>query len=452
MNQDQIEKALESLKRFEDAGGRAALDKIKVVENSGLDIEHVQKQSRILAKPRIEPVVRQINMEQLATIIQTLRQPLPVEWVQTIQNINSLINTFGNRVIEIRDAVNNAAKAAEPFVEFLRRVGEANKKLESLRVQIKPDSPFGALLNNTINVYETNSASVVRQIEKQNLQKTHPALAFRLVQPSVNYVDFSQRTIERIAHSEVSDERAALGGSLVVAQEELIQTTNLIEEISTAPIQSGNEQYSSNDSTFNLFENIQLDLINVESLPAEATYPVLRRLSNAVSVASLVRQMTRMLLRCNQTAQLKGEPEIFKQTAQAMDAMVMLQGIVVRNESDLRDYVTFLYMLIYEGAGNQKLRFLKENGGCLEGTECDAIWNLKALRNKWLSHDPEHGKPGEIRASYRSLEAALKNLGFNRYPREVKEFEKLQLKITDDLLKFLKLIEDRLAEIIITKT
>lgn len=151
------------------------------------------------------------------------------------------------------------------------------------------------------------------------------------------------RTIERIAQSEDANERAALGGSLVVAQEELKQTTNLIEEITTAPIQTGSELSANEDSSFNLYDNIQLDLINVELLPAEATYSVLRRFSIAINLAELIRQTIRTLLRCNKTAQMYGAPEVFKQTAQATEAMVALPGIVVRSENDLRDYVTFFY-------------------------------------------------------------------------------------------------------------
>lgn len=104
-------------------------------------------------------------------------------------------------------------------------------------------------------------------------------------------------------------------------------------------------------------------------------------------------------------------------------------------------------MVIYESAGDQKLRFLKENDGYLERAECEPVWNLKTLRNKWSSHDLEHGKLSDIRASYRSLNEALKILGFARFPRRSNEFEELQLKLATDLLKSLELIEDRLAEV-----
>lgn len=92
------------------------------------------------------------------------------------------------------------------------------------------------------------------------------------------------------------------------------------------------------DSSSNLYDNIQLDLINVESLPIEANYLVLRRFSTAAVIAASTRQMMRTLLRCNKTTQMNGVPEIFKQTTQSTDAMVALQGIVVRNENDLREY------------------------------------------------------------------------------------------------------------------
>jgi hypothetical protein len=81
----------------------------------------------------------------------------------------------------------------------------------------------------------------------------------------------------------------------------------------------------------------------------------------------------------------------------------------------------------------------------LERGECDAVWNLKALRNKWLIHDPEHGDAKSIDASYRSLGEALKRLSLGRFPRERGEFEDLQRRLLEGLQEFLTKLEDRIA-------
>ena len=83
----------------------------------------------------------------------------------------------------------------------------------------------------------------------------------------------------------------------------------------------------------------------------------------------------------------------------------------------------------------------------MDKEECDAIWNLKALRNKWLLHDPEHGDAKAIDKSYRSLAEALQNFGLNTFPATKREFEELQRKVLNALLEFHTLLEQRIASI-----
>ena len=170
-----------------------------------------------------------------------------------------------------------------------------------------------------------------------------------------------------------------------------------------------------------------------------------RSIGPPASDTELTRQTLNAVLRCNKACKLQGSGEIYKSTNQAQEALVMLPGIVVRDESSLRDFITYLYMLIYEGAGDQKLRFLKDNGGPMERDECDAVWNLKALRNKWLIHDPEHGDSKSIDRSYRTLAEGLNNLGLNKYPSKKEEFEDLQHKVLSALLNFHTQLERRIA-------
>src|ERR1051325_2809652 len=184
----------------------------------------------------------------------------------------------------------------------------------------------------------------------------------------------------------------------------------------------------------------------LESCLPRATYPVLVRYSTAAVLAELTRQTLSAILGCNKTSKLKGGEEIFKTTTQAQEALVVLPGLVVRDESSLRDLITHLYILIYEGAGDQKLRFLKDQGGPMEIDECDAIWNLKALRNKWLIHDPEHGDKKGIDRSYRTLAEALNSLRLKTFPRSRQEFEELQTKLLNALLAFHSELELRIAD------
>ena len=347
-------------------------------------------------------------------------------------------------IVEIRAAAN---LTAEPLRNFVVKWQEANQRLNELVRAAPSDSLLGLLTRQATGVYDANTNILIRKIQERDLLRSNRSLAARLMLPAVSYVDFSQRTVERIGNSADPDERAALGGSLLVAEEQVTDSTRLILEATeetysdtAAPMDAATKPYA-------IYDVVQLDLIDVRSLPDEATYPVLLRFSSAATLADLTRRTLNAVLRCNKTSKLKSRGEIFKPTSQAQEGLIMLSGIVVRDESSLRDLVSYLYMLIYEGAGNQKLRFLKENGGPMEPAECDGIWNLKALRNKWLSHDPEHGDEKAIDCSYRSLADALKSMGLNRYPRDAREFEDVQRRLLSSLQSFLEEVENRISSI-----
>jgi hypothetical protein len=307
------------------------------------------------------------------------------------------------------------------------------------------NTALGLMVRQATAVYEANASRIERGIDERNLIATNPGLAAGMFLPTVSYLDFSQRTLALIAGSEDGGQRAALGGSLIVAEEHVTDTTRLIIDLDDDDTQVAGELLTGASRTYPIYDAVQLDLIDVRELPPEATYPVLVRFSSAASLAELTRQTLSAVLKCNKARRLQGREEIFKSTNQAQEALVMLPGIVVRDESSLRDFITYLYMLIYEGAGDQKVRFLKDNGGPMERDECDAIWNLKALRNKWLIHDPEHGDSKTIDRSYRTLAEALKNLGVNSYPSIKAEFEDLQRRVLSTLLDFHAQLEHRIV-------
>jgi len=107
--------------------------------------------------------------------------------------------------------------------------------------------------------------------------------------------------------------------------------------------------------------------------------------------------------------------------------------------------VDCLYFLLYEGAGKDNLRFLKENGGVLEENECNLIWSIKHLRNKWLCHDPDHGKESDIKKSWGQLGAVLEDMGLHSLPTTPCDFRVLHRALLSRTQQFLRTIAQRLA-------
>jgi hypothetical protein len=102
-------------------------------------------------------------------------------------------------------------------------------------------------------------------------------------------------------------------------------------------------------------------------------------------------------------------------------------------------------MLFYEGGGGQKIKLLRENGGVMERTECDALWDVKRLRTK-ARHDIEHGSGGDIKGKWRELRWVCERLGLGRLPQTPDEYKSFQQQILRNLKAFLKTLAIRLEE------
>lgn len=154
-----------------------------------------------------------------------------------------------------------------------------------------------------------------------------------------------------------------------------------------------------------------------------------------------VHSVLRLIAECNQAAQVTGKQEVFKPTTQIMMAFADAPMIIATNKNRLADLVDCLYFMLYEGAGKDNLRYLTSQGGHLESDECEAVWAIKVLRNKWLRHDPDHGDQAKIRKSWVDLRDYLQWLGVCGIPHQRHEFMRLQMgllsKVEEMLVKLL---------------
>jgi hypothetical protein len=148
----------------------------------------------------------------------------------------------------------------------------------------------------------------------------------------------------------------------------------------------------------------------------------------------------RIVALCNQESQSRGRRDIFKPTNALIEAAVGLPFLIVKSKDELLSFVLYLYRILYEGAGSDVLRFLKQHGGHLEPEECGVIWALKALRNKLTTHDPEHGKESQVQKNYSDLGVALRSLGLPGMPVTEADYSALQKELLSQTNAFLLLL------------
>ncbi len=155
-------------------------------------------------------------------------------------------------------------------------------------------------------------------------------------------------------------------------------------------------------------------------------------------------QVIRLVTLCNQENKIRGGDDIFKLTNALLEAAADLPLLIVKSKGELLALVIHLYRLIYEGAGTDNLRFLKQNGGQLEPDECQVVWTLKTLRNKLTTHDPEHGNESKIRKAYSDLGAALHSLGLDGYPVTKDDYLTLQKTLLTQTSNFLSSLIEKM--------
>lgn len=141
-----------------------------------------------------------------------------------------------------------------------------------------------------------------------------------------------------------------------------------------------------------------------------------------------------------------GKEEIFKPTTRLIEASVDLPWIVPVDKRSFAEFVDCFYFIFYEGAGKDHLRFLTDHGGVLSNSDCAFVWCIKHLRNKWLRHDPDHGKGTDITKSWKELSAKFSWLGLEHAPIQSAHFRLLHTNLLKEAEIFLQRILQKLTD------
>lgn len=162
----------------------------------------------------------------------------------------------------------------------------------------------------------------------------------------------------------------------------------------------------------------------------------------AGQLARKARSISSLIVSCNEASSMTGRGPVFKYTDVCVAVMCDLSWLVPRTRNQLGDFVDALFFALYEGAGSDHLRFIET--GPLARDECDFVWSLKHLRNKWLRHDPNHGSEKSVAQSKVELSEALAHFGLDHIPTKRAEFRQLHESIVIEAVDFLERLLERL--------
>lgn len=241
------------------------------------------------------------------------------------------------------------------------------------------------------------------------------------------YTRLVRETLETINGGVSESIAARLRGSINLA------STQLLDLTTSFPEWEGDIDVDEGGRSFLEVPFIQqAELLVSADFKDEDDIETLILASPTAQTSELSREVMVLVTICNEAAKtstLRGE--IFTPTNRVMQVYAKLPWHLSRNIDDFRVFILWLYWVFYEGAGKDNLRFQKKAGGPLEEQDCDFIWAIKHLRDKWLCHDVDHGNERDSKKKWGMLAETFLKLGLNQYPQEPRHFETLQRRLLE---------------------
>lgn len=327
-----------------------------------------------------------------------------------------------------------AEEAQRQAAMWTTRIGPAFDAISSARLALPQ-------LSSTALAWEWGVAGVLKRLQETGVLAAREALAAHLLNPSRVYTDFVAATTDRLAAATEFAQKA-LRGSLFLAETQLAEITDTICDMVVLP-EDDDASVPPRPLTSPFLQ--QEELLASGEIGDEHDLVILVRRAPAAQSSRLSREMLRLVAQCNEASKTEGQPEIFKPTTRLLEVCADLPWLVASDRTSFADVVDCLYFVFYEGAGKDNLRFLKKQGGPLEDTECDLIWCIKHLRNKWTRHDADHGKDSDIRRSWLALVEKFRWLQLGFYPTESAHFRALHDRLLRESVSFLRQILRKLT-------
>lgn len=290
--------------------------------------------------------------------------------------------------------------------------------------------------------WQCSAFGLTDRMRAVDLLNQREMLANRLLAAPITYSGFVERTTELLAKTSSEQVASALRGSLNLAETQLLDIAGNLSNIVAVP----------DDADEPLAERLlnapvvqQDELLAGEAVESEEDSPYLVSLSETAGLVGLSKEVLQLVTTCNEAGKTSLGHEIFKPTTRLLEVFTDLPWIAATDRRQLADIVDCLYFIFYEGAGKDNLRFMTASGGPLDDKDCDLIWCIKHLRNKWTRHDADHGKEKDIQKSWNDLAAKFRWLNLSEHPTEAAHFQLLQRRLLEESMAFLRLILSRLT-------
>ncbi|ACK67945.1 hypothetical protein PCC8801_4006 [Rippkaea orientalis PCC 8801] len=328
------------------------------------------------------------------------------------------------------------------------------EKSISLSPQILKQIQFDTMLvSKTINKQLESYSKMISDLKNFSVN-FDINLTQKLLAPSRVYTEFATKTINKLQSNDDLRIKIALEASLHLAGDQLSNHTDILSKIITTSkknessfLNNEDEQIIIPTNDLILFDVQQDELINIVQEKDYEDEASLIQDCVILKTENMAIDILKLIVLCNESMTYLGCAEIFKPTTRILEAYIYLPLLIPQDKPSFANLIDYLYWIFYEGAGKDNLRFFNNQGGVLDkDQDCDFIWCIKFLRNKWLSHDPDHGTPSEIRKSKKDLLDKLNWLGLKHIPTTDEHFRFLHRRLLEEGVNFLSQLIEKLQQ------
>ena len=335
------------------------------------------------------------HLSTFAEIAKSLQSSGVSQLIATIQQEHRLLAAVARPNLLFADAMNQMAQL-QSITESLTAPYHAIQEI--MRSQASVFEALSSQYSEATMAWSLASIGLATRMSDIGLLAQREMLSARLLNVPNVYAEFVRHTTERLAADPSPEIATRLRSSLNLAEQQLLEITDCVSAFVSLP--EDDEEPDGNrvlDAPF-----VQQDeLLLYESVGDEYDTAALTAKSSTAQTVEQGRRVLELVTQCNEAGKTSDFGlEIFKPTTRLMTVFNDLSWITASDRLRFGDVIDCLYFIFYEGAGKDNLRFLDKHGGPLTDADCDLIWCIKHLRNKWLRHDADHGKEKENQKSW----------------------------------------------------
>ena len=368
------------------------------------------------------------NLSVASDAIRSLRSAAPDGMASVFAEYQKRMSTQFDSLklaMPLRDAIQTDIRRWHKSLEQMHAGSFALHSIAELPIQTRlAVASWDSVLGRSLQSFESTGL-IARRAD----------VCARLLEPSRVFSKFAAETLSRIGRTSDLGASRALNASLLLAESQQRQNSEMFTAFISAT--DDDDPVSMVRTLANPY--LQQDELLDSGFAGEAEHVSdLVTLSPTAQTASMATSILKLATNCNKAGSVNGQKEIFKPTTMTMEVCVDLPMLTPVDDKGFGDFIDCLYILFYEGAGKDNLRFLQKHGGPLAEQDCDFIWAIKTFRNKWLRHDSDHGKESAIEKSRVDLGKQFNRYGLNGYPRSTADYRRLHHQMLQEAEVFLQ--------------